>query len=262
MNVRSIRKILIFVIGFVAYAMPVWKLVTESRSLEKIVISFMGSTIVFVTLGLAILLLTYVLQWLVDKFPDDLTDPVLPPNAFEVQINFSRTVLLSLVLTVGSGLVTYFAARSLGHDPYVGPLTLIVYLFVLVVLHEGCHALAWILGGMPPRTISFGIFWRYLSPYAHCTEAMSVRLFRVVLVIPLILTGFLPLALGLWLGDLTLQIASAFLIGGAAGDLAMLASSVAFHPDVRVMDHPTKPAFIVLDKGNLPTFDSNLSSSA
>ena len=45
---------------------------------------------------------------------------------------------------------------------------------------------------------------------------------------------------------------SGILIAGAAGDISMFLAGIAFQSRTIVMDHPPLPAFIVLDKGNLP----------
>ena len=85
-------------------------------------------------------------------------------------------------------------------------------------------------------------------PRSYADDGLSVRPCP-----PLVYDGLLPLGIGLWSRDFDLTMASAVLIGGAAGDLSMLLASIAFHPQSQVMDHPSEPAFIILDKGNLPS---------
>ena len=80
---------------------------------------------------------------------------------------------------------------------------------------------------------------------------MSMSAYRFAVLLPLFTTGLLPLGIGLSLQDFDLTIVSSFLIGGAAGDLSMMLASIAFHPRTRVMDHPSEPAFVILNKGNL-----------
>ena len=176
----------------------------------------------------------------------------LPASAFQVRISMIRMNVLSALLTVIALAACAIAYRFVWGSIDSPSFWVLAYLVLLIVLHELSHALGWILRGIPIRSIKFGVMWHLLAPYAHCRIPMSMGAYRFGMILPLFTTGFLPLGIGLWIQSFSLTLASALLIGGAAGDLSMMLASIAFHPRTRVMDHPSEPAFVILDKGNLP----------
>ena len=97
---------------------------------------------------------------------------------------------------------------------------------------------------------------------AHCAIPVPMSSYRLTLVLPLFTTGCLPVILGLSQADPDLAFIGAFMIGGAAADLAMLEASICFHGNVQVQDHPSAPAFIILNKGNIESPDVQIQDTA
>ena len=186
----------------------------------------------------------------------------LPDNAFIVRIPMRRLVVLNVLLTavaVVSEMVAFRVIHSTRPDLSIPTLG---YALLLIALHEASHALGWIIRGIPARKIKFGIHWRVLAPYAHCAIPVPMSSYRLTLVLPLFTTGCLPVILGLSQADPDLAFIGAFMIGGAAADLAMLEASICFHGNVQVQDHPSAPAFIILNKSNIESPDVQIQDTA
>ena len=175
-----------------------------------------------------------------------------PEGSICVRISYLKANVAALVLIASTGLVGWLIWGSFHPQPFDLGIRVVPYTIFLIFAHELSNAAGWIACRVPVRSIRMGFMWELLAPYAHCTIPTSMQTYRIALVLPLITTGLVPFALGLKLGDADLIGASAFLIGGAGGDLSMLLAGIAFHRRTRVMDHPGAPAFVVLDKGNLP----------
>lgn len=161
------------------------------------------------------------------------------PDERDVTVSKQGVILLSAVLAGGFMVLTGWALE--------GPLwdfeTLPFLLFVVVgaVVHEGLHALGWMVAGrIPVRSFRFGVMWRYGTLYAHCDRPMSMRAYRVGGALPGILTGVAPWVAGLALDHTSLALAGALLTAGAAGDGAVLWASRAVAGATLVEDHPTE----------------------
>lgn len=249
---RSFHRFLVACVFVGAYGILVHDVVTGEADTESLLRRTVVATIVAaIAIGL-LWALGKVFAAVARRSARKAEPFVLPDDAFQVRISFRRLLILNVVMTVAALLVGLAAYRYVWGDLVAPSAWLFVYLAGLVVLHELSHAAGWLMCGMPAGAIRFGIMWHLLAPYANCSLPMSMRVYRFTLALPTFTTGLLPLAIGLYLGDMALVVASGVLIGGAAGDAAMLSAGVAFHPDTRVMDHPAEPAFIILDKGNLP----------
>ncbi len=126
-------------------------------------------------------------------------------------------------------------------------LSLVPMFILLVVGHELLHAVGWMLAGrFSWRHIAFGLDRRTLSPYAHARVAMPVSAYRVGVVLPGIITGLLPVVIGLLARSGPLTLWGAFMLSSAVGDLIVLWVIRALPGTARVIDHPSKAGCIVL----------------
>jgi hypothetical protein len=162
-------------------------------------------------------------------------------------ISPARATLLSLPLAVAlAGAVLFPFLLLWGSNPLqalraVAPLTLLAVFIVSVALHELVHALGWYLASSMPRPhIKFGINWRVLMPYAHATQPLCARTYRLGVVAPGLLLGALPAIVGLSVGSVTLAMWAAAMLAIAAGDLLVIASLWGVPPIALVKDHPTR----------------------
>ncbi len=125
---------------------------------------------------------------------------------------------------------------------------------VHIPIHEGVHALtAIILCRVSPRDVSFGVVKEQLMFYCHVDKPMTARLYRVVLIAPLMLLGVLPLILVTIFASPFLVILFSMCISGCAGDVVMYVETYKYHKSQLILDHPSAPAYYLLyDENNLP----------
>ena len=113
---------------------------------------------------------------------------------------------------------------------------------VLMLLHELLHALGFVaFAGASPRAVSFTVHWAQLTPATYCHQVIPAAGFRVALLLPLLALGLWPLFAGLVLRDAALVFWSAFMIAGAAGDVAVHHATRHLPPDHRMWVSP-RPA--------------------
>lgn len=161
------------------------------------------------------------------------------PDERDVTVSKEGVILLSALLAGGFMVLTGWALEGPLWDFETLPFLLLVA--VGAVMHEGLHALGWMVAGrIPVRSFRFGVMWRYGTLYAHCDRPMSMRAYRLGGALPGILTGVAPWAAGLALDHTSLALAGALLTAGAAGDGAVLWASRAVAGGTLVEDHPTK----------------------
>ncbi|HCW07588.1 MAG TPA: DUF3267 domain-containing protein, partial [Cytophagales bacterium] len=87
---------------------------------------------------------------------------------------------------------------------YNTPLLLAIGL-VGVVVHELLHGITWSLFARRGfKSIRFGVVWKYLSPYCHCNEALTVKQYIIGAIMPGVVLGILPLLLALVTGNMPL----------------------------------------------------------
>ncbi len=123
----------------------------------------------------------------------------------------------------------------------------LTWALVLILLHEGIHAVAWKLAsGLTWSMFTFGILWKTLTPYCHCKAPMPARPYRIGAIMPFIVTGLLPWGISLTTGDAELAVASALLISGAGGDLYVLWSVRDLPDTVLLQDHDAQAGCVVL----------------
>jgi hypothetical protein len=233
-------------------SVPTLEMLSEGeRAPMNILQSLWSGTLMFIVFLAPLSLIKYVYRRLTGRYIDRAKSFVMPPGSIRVGISMMKANLVGLAIMAA----VFGLFRGIWWVVY-GPIPetsgqVAVNIVVLVFFHELSHALGWILGGAPIRTIRLGIYWRYLAPYAHCNVPTSMGVLRFALMLPLVTTGLLPFVLSLVYGNVDLGIASVFLIGGAGGDLSMLFAGIAFHSSTRVQDHPGAPATVILNKGNL-----------
>jgi len=249
---RLIKWTFLILLASARYLPVIQPILSQKPDFKTVLLRLAGATVLFVVLLVALGFLRWVFGRMGVGKPYSSPPFDLPENAFQVRISMIRMNVFALILTAISSLAAVGAYRIIWGTTDGSPIRFLPYFIFLILLHELSHATGWILGGMPIRTIKFGVMWHQLAPYAHCSAPMSMGVFRFALLLPLLTTGFVPLGIGLRFGDIALAIASAILIGGAAGDISMFIAGISFHRHTRMMDHPSEPAFIILDKGNIP----------
>ena len=124
----------------------------------------------------------------------------------------------------------------------------IVILILGVPLHELLHALvfgAFARGGY--RALKFGFDRSTYTPYCHCTGPIRVQWYRLGAVTPLLILGAVPFAVSLFNGSFGWWLFGYFYIIAAGGDLVALKLLKGLPAHRKVLDHPEKMGFYVLD---------------
>jgi len=128
-----------------------------------------------------------------------------------------------------------------GESTTVQTIVFFVLVAVGVVLHELIHGICWVQcveGGW--KTIKFGIMWKSLSPYCHCSEPMKVRNYRFGALAPLFVLGIFPSVIALFIGSASLLLYGILFTASAAGDIIICWILRKESPDNYVEDHPSE----------------------
>jgi hypothetical protein len=164
------------------------------------------------------------------------------------QVN-AASVPLALLLLLVCGLpylVLWGPASLLAGLGALG-LWIIPVIIAGVVVHELLHGLGWKwFGGLAWRDIQFGFHWQGLVPYAHARVPMPARAYRWGGALPGLVTGGLPVAVGLAFGQPVVLLLGAFFLLAALGDAMVLWAIRRVPATARVLDHPSLPGCLVL----------------
>lgn len=127
-----------------------------------------------------------------------------------------------------------------------GFLKLYLFSFIGIVVHEFVHGIAFIgIGKAKLSDVKFGVLWKSMTPYAHCKIPLSIRAYKVSLLLPAIVTGIIPLIIGLSMESLLTVIVAAFLTTAGIGDWMMYRKLQPFPSNATVIDHPSEIGCIV-----------------
>ncbi len=122
----------------------------------------------------------------------------------------------------------------------------VVWIIVLVVVHEGIHAIAWkYSSGLPLSKFSFGIDKKSLSPYCHADAPMDVRAYRIGGGAPLVLVGIVPFVYAILVASSMWAFLSAVMISAAVGDIYVLWSLRDVPDGSLCLDHPSQAGCII-----------------
>jgi hypothetical protein len=127
---------------------------------------------------------------------------------------------------------------------------LVPTLIVGVPLHELIHGLTWVsLSESDMGDIKFGFQWKTLTPYAHLMVPIEANAYRWGALMPALVLGLFPYALGFWKGDGWLAVLGIFYVFAAGGDLLVLWLLRRVDRRARVEDHPSRAGCYVLMEG-------------
>ena len=141
----------------------------------------------------------------------------------DVSISFWRANFFAVISVLPFLLILYLLYSFIWEKPAISfnyPYWLL-YL-IGVVIHELIHgffAMKFSKQGM--KSIKFGIYWKFLTPYCHCKEPLTVRDYRIVLLSPLIILGIIPTIIGLIIGQNGIYGFGLLFILAAGGDLVI-----------------------------------------
>lgn len=169
-------------------------------------------------------------------------------NKFALFVNIPWLVLFALpyFLIWGEQFSFNFIKESLPNyglwSIILYPITIVLFMIIPIVVHELIHGLFFgIYAKSGFKSISFGVLWKYLTPYCHCNEPLLLKHYIIGAIMPGIILGLIPSILALVLGSMPLLILGWYMTIGAAGDIMII--KLLWSEDKSnsyVLDHPSE----------------------
>jgi hypothetical protein len=132
-----------------------------------------------------------------------------------------------------------------------GTIVILMVLLAGIVVHELIHGFTWaIFSKNGFRSIRFGIIWKELTPYCHCTQPMPVLHYRIGTFMPALVLGLLPTFVSYVTGNFWCAVFGAVFTAAAAGDFMILNILKNENGNDLVRDHPEKVGYYIYRKRN------------
>lgn len=171
-----------------------------------------------------------------------------------VKANVFVLLLTIPVVAIGVLLFAWRNPISLLTPTPQGSLLFIVLFVVLIVVHELIHGLTWSLFSEHHfKDIEFGFMKEFLTPYCTCRVPLSKGHYILGALMPCIVLGILPTALGILLGSHLLFWIGIVMILSAGGDIMIVVKVLAHKSEeglkeILVYDHPTQAGSVILER--------------
>lgn len=145
------------------------------------------------------------------------------------------------------------ALKRANGDLWWSSLVWMLVAFVVLILgaavHELVHGIVWAHYAKSGwRSISFGVMWKALAPYCHCSEPLKVPDYRCGALAPLFIVGILPAIVAPFFHSPFLLLFGIIYIAGASGDLMVVWRLRKENPENTVLDHPTEAGYLVYEE--------------
>lgn len=127
----------------------------------------------------------------------------------------------------------------------------LIYL-IGVVIHELIHgyfAMKYSKKGI--KSIKFGISWKFLTPYCHCKEPLTVKNYRIVVLAPFIILGIFPTLIGIIIGHNDFYVFGLMFILAAGGDLVIIWKLKNENETSFALDSPDKCGYEIYESEKL-----------
>ena len=171
-----------------------------------------------------------------------------------VKANLFVFLLAIPVIAIG---VLLFAWRNpislLTPSPH-GSLLFIVSFIVLIVVHELIHGLTWSMYAEHHfKDIEFGFMKELLTPYCTCTTPLPKKHYILGALMPCIVLGIIPTAIGILIGSSLLFWIGIVMILSAGGDIMIVWKVMKFKgqdesKEILIYDHPTQAGSVIFEK--------------
>lgn len=177
----------------------------------------------------------------------------------KVTINMAWANAFSFIVLAVAAIPTLVAYRALwgefhvgGGDPYgvlIKDAVFVVAMLAGIVVHELIHGATWAMFAQSGwKSISFGVMWKMLSPYCHCSEPLPLRHYVAGALMPLVVLGIIPLALGLALESFLVVLYGVVFVSAASGDILVVWKLRHDKATSSVLDHPTEAGCVVYEE--------------
>lgn len=165
-------------------------------------------------------------------------------------------VLLLAIPVVAIGVLLFAWMNPVGNlrPSPVESIVFVVLFLALVVLHELIHGLTWSLFSEHRfKDIEFGFMKEYLTPYCTCLVPLSKGHYILGALMPCVVLGFIPLALGIVLGSSLLFWTGIVMTLSAGGDILIVVKLLAYKrqegtKEFLIYDHPTQAGSVIFER--------------
>ena len=180
------------------------------------------------------------------------TISIATANAVSVVILLASAIVLYAVFFLLYDYRGWFNANTLDliMDRFIYYyLKLMLVLIVGIVVHELIHGLTWGLFAKSGfKSISFGVMWKMLTPYCHCSEPLKVSHYAIGALMPLIVLGFLSAIVALCVKSLFWLTMAIVFIAAAAGDIMVVWNLRKEKRNSMILDHPSEAGYLVYEE--------------
>lgn len=177
----------------------------------------------------------------------DLSIPLWKANIYSFPI-----FILTLIFTISP--YAYFWGTEKVYSEFSSTFNflLLFSIFVVgIVLHEFIHAISWgTVAKIPFSKIKFGFNLKSLSPYAHCGEAVTAKVYRIALLTPAIILGIIPILISFITGSVWCFVTGLLFTVTACGDFLIFWLIRKVKNDQLVADHPERAGCCIVFKSN------------
>lgn len=177
--------------------------------------------------------------------------PVTTDSEEDRSVSIPRGTLLAMpfiVLAVVGVLGAYASTWGLQSlSEHLPPSRWVVLALVASLpVHEGIHALGFLVAGASPTAVRLGVDWKTWTPYAHCTTTIPARRYRFALALPAVLLGVVPSGIGIALHVGELAVIGAWGLALASGDIVIIMLLRGVTGTALVRDHPSRFGCVVV----------------
>ena len=170
-------------------------------------------------------------------------------NKKDLTISFWRANFIAIISVLPILIILYFLFTFIWENPVISfNYPYWIFYLIGVVIHEIIHGFfAMKLSKQRIKSIKFGIYWKFLTPYCHCKEPLTIRDYRIVLLSPLIILGIIPTIVGFIIGHNGIYGFGLLFILAAGGDLAIYWKLRNENKNSLVLDSPDKIGCIIYE---------------
>lgn len=168
----------------------------------------------------------------------------------ELCVSVLKANIMAIVMTLPIAIVCWILYLLIHtHSVFQPTSFLFVFICILgIVIHELTHGIVWAMNAKKGwKAISFGVIWKFLTPYCCCNECLSYYPYFLGAVMPTVLLGFLPYLISLMIGSQYLLMFSIIFIISGGGDL-YICSIIRSFKDSILIDHPNQIGCVAFTK--------------
>jgi hypothetical protein len=127
--------------------------------------------------------------------------------------------------------------------------SILLVMTIGIIVHELIHGITWAMYAKNSfKSIKFGVLWKALTPYCHCSEPLKVKHYITGGIMPAIILGFLPFVYSLFTGNALWLFFGIFFTMSAVGDFLIVNLVRKENMNSLVLDHPSEVGCYVFRK--------------